>query len=287
VAAPILYVSDLDGTLLGTNGFLSELSKQRLNLLLANEVPFTVASARSLISIKERLGDLPFALPIIEFNGAYVSDYQTGEKLITHQIDSDSSTEIQKIMVEEGVVHFVSSYDGQEDHVYYGKKRNDGMDYYLKERVDAGDPRLRFTDHWSEIRDEDVVCFTAIGDEQAMNFLSEKLTAQFGEELVMHLWDDGYAVGWYWLMVHHVNACKGKAITRLKERVNMSEHGLTVFGDQVNDLGMMAVADRKIAVSNACEAVLGIADLILEAHHLDSVTKFIIEDWQSALSMME
>ncbi|MEM6884746.1 MAG: HAD family hydrolase [Verrucomicrobiota bacterium] len=285
--SPVLYVSDLDGTLLDPSGQLSEHSRGQLLDLFQQGIPFTVASARSLVSMKERLGDLPFKLPVIEFNGAYLTDYHTGEKLVSHKFASGMVGDIQKVMCEQGVIYFVSSHDGTEDHVYHTSERNGGMDYYLNEREQAGDPRLRLTQDWSEIFKEEVVCFTAVDYEEPMRRLREVLQERFGGELTMHLWDDTYATGWWWLMIHHPDACKGKAIRALQKSQGMTEHQVTVFGDQVNDLGMMAVADRKIAVANACPQILEAADLVVKSNEYDPVTEFIIRDWQPADRLLQ
>ena len=278
MADQVLYVSDLDGTLLNPSGFLSEVSRERLIALLSDGLFFTVASARSLVSIKERLGDLPFVLPVVEFNGAYVSDYQTGRKLLIHLIEPAVVSGIQEVMRQRSVAYFVSSYDGIEDHVYYSDRRNRGLDEYLNEREQAQDPRLRWTADWVEIGREDVVCLTAVDRRDPMLHLREALDQKFGNQLTMHLWEDDYSTGWHWLMIHHQDACKGKAIRALQELHGLLEFQLTVFGDQVNDLGMMEVADRKIAVGNACPEILEVADLVLEPNHMDPVSKFLVTD---------
>ncbi|MEH1799195.1 MAG: HAD hydrolase family protein [Nostoc sp.] len=54
----ILYVSDLDGTLLGDNTILSSFSKKILDELLHQGLQFTVASARSVVSMQVILKDL-------------------------------------------------------------------------------------------------------------------------------------------------------------------------------------------------------------------------------------
>lgn len=282
--APILYVSDLDGTLLDKSGYLSDRSREQLLELLAEGIPFTVASARSLVSMRERLGDLPLKLPVIEFNGAYVTDYHTGEKLITHSIGSGMVTGIQQVIREQKVIHFVSSYDGFEDHVYHTSERNGGMDYYLTEREEANDPRLRLTQDWCEIEQEQVVCFTAVDHEKPMRRLHDALEERYGDELTMHLWDDTYATGWWWLMVHYQSACKGKAILALQQSQGLAGHELTVFGDQVNDLGMMDVANCKVAVANACPEILETADIIIESNYLNSVPQFIATQRRLRLS---
>ena len=59
-----LYISDLDGTLLADNAALSEASHRGLLRILQAGVPFTVASARSIVSIRHTLGELPLTLPV-------------------------------------------------------------------------------------------------------------------------------------------------------------------------------------------------------------------------------
>ena len=75
-----LYISDLDGTLLQGDATLSPYSRQLLNSLLQEGLPFTVASARSIVSMQPILKDVALSLPVIEFNGAFISDLATGRQ---------------------------------------------------------------------------------------------------------------------------------------------------------------------------------------------------------------
>ena len=62
-----IYVSDLDGTLLRDDATLSAFSRNVLRELLRNDIPFTVASARNVTSIRAILAGLKLHLPVIEF----------------------------------------------------------------------------------------------------------------------------------------------------------------------------------------------------------------------------
>ena len=84
-----VYVSDLDGTLLQSDGTLSDYSREKLTELLESGVHFTVASARAWGEIVPVLGDLPLTLPIIAINGAYLTDYKTGKHLVINNLASD------------------------------------------------------------------------------------------------------------------------------------------------------------------------------------------------------
>ena len=57
-AARDLYVSDVDSTLLRSDGSLSSYTRDTLNRLIADGLQFTVASARSCASLRQLLAGL-------------------------------------------------------------------------------------------------------------------------------------------------------------------------------------------------------------------------------------
>ena len=67
-----VYISDLDGTLLRNDATLSDYARDRLSQMIRSGLQFTVASARSVVSIRQMLHGLELPLPVIEFNGAFV-----------------------------------------------------------------------------------------------------------------------------------------------------------------------------------------------------------------------
>jgi len=81
-----VFVTDLDGTLLDDSGQLSSDSRKMILDLLNHNIAFTIASARSIDSIRAVIKDLPLKMPVIEFNGSYITDYHTGEKLMVNCI---------------------------------------------------------------------------------------------------------------------------------------------------------------------------------------------------------
>lgn len=68
---------------------------------------------------------------------------------------------------------------------------------------------------------------------------------------------------------------KATAVMRLKMETGAEK--LTVFGDNLNDLSMMAVADTSVAVANAVPRVLDAADVIIGPNTEDSVARYILE----------
>lgn len=50
---------------------------------------------------------------------------------------------------------------------------------------------------------------------------------------------------------------------------------MTIFGDNLNDIGMFAKAGKKIAVENANSVLIAEADEVIESNEEDGVAKYI------------
>ena len=62
----------------------------------------------------------------------------------------------------------------------------------------------------------------------------------------------------------------------------MKADRLVVFGDNINDLPMMRLADVAVAVENAVEEVKAEADIVIGPNTSDSVARFIIDDFRGS-----
>ena len=77
----LLYVSDLDGTLLDMHSEFPRHWVERLNRLIDRGLKFTIATARNYDSVHPILHEVNLQLPLILFNGAYLTHFETGENL--------------------------------------------------------------------------------------------------------------------------------------------------------------------------------------------------------------
>ena len=80
-ARDTLYVSDLDGTLLGAEPRLPEEAVPLLNEMLDAGLPFTVATARSWTSAEPIVRLLHLKHPVVAYNGALLVDPVTGREI--------------------------------------------------------------------------------------------------------------------------------------------------------------------------------------------------------------
>lgn len=279
-----LYISDLDGTLLNSQAELSLTSKTLLKEMIGDGLAFTVASARSVSAIRQMFEGVVLRLPVIEFNGAFISDLQTGRHDVIHAIDAGIASELYHLMSESGCVPFISTFNGIEDCLYYPRAANDGMCWYYRDRKIKADPRLRKSDDLTGSLKEDVVCLTSIGEEERLNELASEINIKYGAQLELHLFENKYSPGWFWLTANDCRATKDQAIHTLRRTYGLCERELIVFGDQINDLKMFKIATVSVAVENAVAKLKKHATEVIGGNDQDSVAKYIYEHRQRIIS---
>ncbi len=270
-----IYISDLDGTLLKNDATLSDYSRGELAKLLENNVAFTIASARSVVRMQEILGDLPLRLPVIEFNGAYISDFKTGTHETINAIDASITPELLSGITRHGHAPLVSGFDGKDDCLWYQEVMNEGVAWVVGE---VGDKRLRKTGYLRSVLDADIVCFTVIDRWEKLSPLVSELEDKYSNRLGIRFGENRYSAGWYWLTLHDKKATKDQAIRLLLDQLGLTRHNLTVFGDDTNDISMFKMASRAIAVTNADDQLKQWATDTIGTNEEDSVVKYIIDD---------
>lgn len=268
-----LYVTDLDGTLLNSQGKLSEYSVAALNHLIDNDVLITFATARSLGDLCEIMKDVKVQLPVVTFNGGYISDVRTKLHLKKCFISNDISESIYNLLSQDvGVL--VSYNRGNDDLISYDNISSKGMSDYILQRESTLKKSL---DKFERFDFKDVMAFTVIYEKEKVLYLKNELIHKYGDTIKIEAWEDMYFKSWYWLTIHNMDATKGKALQKLREMVDITFDRLVVFGDQMNDLDMIKGADCSFAVENAVETIKENAHDVIGHHNQDSVVNKILE----------
>ena len=273
-----LYVSDLDGTLLRNDSTLSSFAYNNLQLLLKAGLQFVFATARGILSVKQIFDGIEFPLPVIEFNGTFLSDFKTGEHLVVRKLKKDVYHPLLAHIIGQDFTPVISTYHSQKDRLYYSGLNNEAVRHHIASKKQATDPRLTFTDDLQKVPDQCVVNISVIDTMERTSELLQSLEA-FKEELAVYHLENQYMPGWYWLMLHDKLGTKDQAITALMEKYGFEQEQLTVFGDNCNDLGMFKMAKYSIAVANAIPELKAAATHSIGANEDDSVVKYLLEDF--------
>jgi hypothetical protein len=271
-------VSDLDGTLLDRGARLSRRSRAILDRLLGDGLLFTVASARSVVAMQTILDGLALPLPVIEMNGAFLSDLATGRHYVINDLGADLAEEAFDLLWTAGHAPFVSTFDGTRDRLYHVGARNDGMRWYLDERTRSGDRRVEEVDDLRSRLGERVVCFTVIDRRERLQALRSNIIGTLGEQASVRRFENGYFPAWDWLTIHARAATKDRAIATLIERSGLDGAEIVAFGDGDNDVALFRAADRTVAVANASPDLKALAANVIGPSWEDSVVAYIETD---------
>ncbi|MCK5052344.1 MAG: HAD-IIB family hydrolase [Candidatus Cloacimonetes bacterium] len=271
------YISDLDMTLLNSEAELSPFAKLNINNFIKNGVNFTIASARSVKSIQPIFEGVDLQLPVIEFNGAFISDLKTGNHRVINALDQSALNDIRNTLSKYKQNYFLSTYNGKDDKLYYSKTTNSGENWYVEDRTIKKDPRLCKIENINLYFKEEVVCITIIDVKENIEPIIDEISSN-NANIEIHFQENPYSPGWFWLTVHSNIATKDKAIESLLKQYNMIDANVTAFGDNTNDIKMLKYASKAVAVENACIELKEVADDIIGNNDDDSVIKYIAKE---------
>lgn len=266
-----LVVCDLDGTLLRPDATLSPFARDGLNTLLSTGTALTVASARSLPAIRALLRGVDLTLPIIELNGAYLSDPQTGAHLSMNSV-LDPSPAVE-LLLSSDLPPVLTTFDGTRDNVWFDPAG--ASTWFIEEKRRYNDPRLRLgSDLLAVCRSEQVALITVfVPDSQALTLATElrAVTCSATVTATRH----EYSPGLTEIGIQSPQSNKGTAVDELRTLLGLTGQ-LTVCGDHLNDLPMFAVADLTVAPANAHPSVLATASVVTEPNDTDGIVRYLL-----------
>jgi len=271
-----LFVSDLDGTLLDGSGQLSARTRAELVELLASGMRFTVATARSVHTMAPILGDLAISLPVIEYNGAFISDLRTRRSLVCHALEPEIAEVVMRWGLAAGIYPFVSTFTDDEQRVYPPPiVSNAGVAWWLEDRARLGDARLRPPMNCFATLDQAITCVSLIGRAATLAPIAAQIEDSFPGRTHASYYENRYSPGWHWLTVQSRYATKDRALREVAELCGIGLDAVTVFGDDINDVTMFRCAGRAVAVENAIDDLKRIAHEVIGPHHDDSVVQYL------------
>lgn len=271
-----LYVSDLDGTLLSSASEVSPTSRELLNHAIANGALFTVATARTPATVSVLLDGVDMHLPAVVMTGAALWDVQTHRYSDVRYIPRETVDEMIELYRHFGLPTFI--YRLVNDMVeisHYGPYSEQEREF-LNARIDTPfkhfDSQHCESDGMPADRSE-VVLFYAMQPDDEVRKVYEILCRMPVTPLCYH---DIFGPEISILEVFGPDTSKANAVKRLADRIGADR--IVAFGDNINDLPMLEMADMAVAVGNAVDEVKEVADVVIGTNDSDAVARFILED---------
>ena len=255
----MLYLSDLDKTLLRTDLSVGELTRTVWNGAVARGERLSIATARSRTGIRQLLEGLDLREPMILLDGALIAK---PDGTILHAATLDATIGAEVISVAhrtagEWPLIVALEADGGE-RFYYPPEPNRWQKELLATMQNA---RRRFTTQ-PPLAQEQNLKLVYMQDEPTTAAIEAALRDALGDAVEIKRSADPYIDCWF-LTVLHPEGDKAHALTRLEALSGIDRNDTTVFGDHHNDIGLFLSAGTKIAVANAVPELKALADIVL------------------------
>ena len=281
-----LIAIDLDGTLLNSNGVVSNETKETLQKIKDKDIKIVLASGRMIDSIKSISNEIGNQKYLVAGNGAIVYDIEKQEILYKNYLKKEKVLDVIKICEENSIYYNIYTENellttSLKYNVLYYHKENanreekDRMkisimsnmyDYVLNSQRDD---YLKIT-----ICDEDRMVFNSIIrkikqikdiDVLDVEHMSRKNIMQGTETIELN---------YSYTEVSAQNVDKWEAINYILEQENIPKEHVIAVGDNINDKKMIENAGLGIAMVGSSPVVTEIANIITsENNNEDGVAK--------------
>lgn len=270
-----LYITDLDGTFLNNDGVVSDESRRIVNALCDKGLLFSVATARSIMTVKELLNGLRISAPIVLMNGVFLYDLVKDRAVAYHEIENDAFEYVLAAFQAQNKAPMLFLYgdDGQFSIHFTRLDLQVNRDFYNARRGMLGE-RFRQVETLAIPNRQHAVYINLVDTFESLQPIAEAL--QKIEGVAFSFYGDTYTPYWF-LEVYSANASKANAAREVKT-ITGAEH-MVAFGDNFNDISLFSAADEKYAVQNAVNELKAQATGIIESNENDGVAKFLLQNY--------
>ena len=245
-----LVATDMDGTLLNSEGKVSEQFFRQFEQLQNLGITFVAASGRQYYSIIQKLKPIKDDIYVIAENGA----------LTMH-----GNKELQKTVIDRELylelLDLTKDLKGSQV-ILCGRKKGYIEDYgqdFVNMFTEFYD-RYEIVENLADVVDDaylKIAICNQNGSEKylypALKHLEDRLKVKVSGEI--------------WLDLSHNDANKGHALGKLQEKLNITPEETVVFGDYNNDLEMMSKATFSFAMENAHPNVKEVARYMTKSNN--------------------
>lgn len=252
-------LTDMDGTILNSQGEISLYTKNILQTALNNNITLAVASGRFFQGIDRIFNIFDNDIIYTCNNGSWIEN-SSRTKVYHKSIFSNKEIEI--------ILDLIRSHT---DSGYYVCTSDYGItdkyfDYIIEE-LKISDSRLHIEKDLLTIK-EDITKITIC--------ILEGVYALY--DILFNILGDNYALvisGDIWLDIIKKDASKANAVYTLEKELNIKPEEIIVFGDFDNDVPMLELCPNSYAMKNASNRAKKAANFTADSNDNDGVAKIV------------
>lgn len=275
----VLYVSDLDGTLLDNESKLTAKTIKIINRAVQEGANFTIATARTPATVSKILAPLKLRLPLIVMTGASLWNMESNEYSDVKYFKKATARKLLELYADTGLPTFVYTLSDGIIHIYHLGIASHIERAFISERIHNPFKKFHLTESHhpggiisqSDVEDK-IILFYAIRPTIEAERTYKRIKNENIDCNALY-YHDIYGPETAVLEVFAPEATKAKAVEKLAEKIGADE--IVVFGDNVNDLPMMEIATRSVAMGNAIKEVKKRASEVIGLNSEDAVAEYI------------
>ncbi|MDK2961593.1 MAG: hypothetical protein PWP20_719 [Eubacteriaceae bacterium] len=274
----LLFVTNLDGSLLNSEGFISNYTKIKLNTMIRQGALFTIVTTRSVETILPLLEGLEIQLPIIIMNGSVRYDLEKRKFSNCVKMDSGIAQQIIDLFDKKGLNCFIYSIINDVLHVYYNKLINpvEQEIYHLKKRM----PEQSFI--CGDLPDDQcVLSIMAVNEKDLLIEMIEELSEFIIEGYINYeSYPDEEHEGYHYLEITSLDASIKTSVKQLKKEFQANE--VIAFGSENRNIPMLEDADFSYALENASASVKENNYAVIDSNDNDAVVRTMSKHFYSS-----
>ncbi|WKY48915.1 HAD hydrolase family protein [Eubacteriaceae bacterium ES3] len=265
----LLFVTNLDGSLLASDGKVSDYTKIKLNTMIRQGALFTVATSRSVETIIPILKGVEINLPIIIMNGSVLYDLEKRKFSHCIKMNSNIARQIIDLFDGKGLNCFTYAIINDVLHVYYSRLINpvEQKVYHSKKRM----PEQSFI--CGDLPEQQsVLSVVAVNQkEMIMEMESELEFLKVSGKINVTTYPDEEHEGYYYIEITSCEASIKNAVEWLKNDLEVTK--VIAFGSETRNMPMLDYSDYPYVLDNAADS-LKLKDYFkIDSNDQDAVVK--------------
>lgn len=271
-----LYISDLDGTLLNRNSTVSPHSIEKINYLLQKGMLFTIATARTPATVVPLLEQLQIDIPAVLMNGAVLYDIRRKLYIRTNGFTDNSALRYIDLLEKRGLIPFVYRIDNNKLKVFHKPLTYDIQREFKRQRENTPYKEFIPTINYSDELLDNPPLFLMVIDR------FDKLQTAAAEinragKCSFFCYRDIVDPEYGYLEIYPKGVSKAATAQQIIDKLTPWE--VVAFGDNLNDMPLFKIADRRYAPENAVDEVKQQATAIIADNDHDGVALFLEKDF--------
>jgi 5-amino-6-(5-phospho-D-ribitylamino)uracil phosphatase len=260
---PFLIALDLDGTLLKDDKTISDYSKEIIEKAKAAGHIVCIATGRPFRSSSIYYDELQLTTPIVNFNGAYVH-HPKNDQWGTYHTTLDLKVVKQIIDVaEKHQIHNVLAEIIDDVYFHYHDEK-------LLDVFSMGNPEIKIGDLRENLGD-DVTSILIHAAEEDVEKIRTYLSDVHAEVVDHRRW----AAPWHVIEIIRAGMNKAIGLEKIASYYQIPSERIIAFGDEDNDLEMLAYAGHGVAMGNAIDIVKAAANKETLTNEEDGIAHYL------------